>query len=299
VARAAIRSRRALVVPTERSVLFVLPWGAHWIVGTTDTPWRLGPEHPVASRADVEYLLTEANKVLDPPLQPGDVEAVYAGLRPLVAAGDAETTRLSREHAVSRLRAGLYLVTGGKYTTYRVMARDAIDALAGEIGRTVAPSATGAIALAGARPEPSPGELARRHGIGEEAAQHLLSRYGGLADEVLGAASTDPSLLDPLPGGAGYLAAEARYAATHEGARHLDDVLERRLRVAIETADRGWEAAPAAARLVAPALGWSENEALVEVDRYRRRVEAARLAEQAPDDEAAVRALSAVGTPRG
>jgi glycerol-3-phosphate dehydrogenase len=298
VPRTAIRSQRALVVPTGRSVLFVLPWGAHWLVGTTDTAWRPGPDHPVANRGDIEYLLAEANKVLEPGLGERDIEAVYAGLRPLVAVGDAETAKLSREHAVSRLRPGLYMITGGKYTTYRVMARDAIDALAGELGRHVARSATDRVPLVGARgSETAAGELVRAFGIGADVAEHLARRYGGLAGEVLDPAASDPSLLETLPDGAGYLKAEARYAASHEGARHLDDVIERRLRLSIETSDRGWRAAPAVAEQLAPVLGWDDDDVRRELDSYRHRVEAARLAERQPDDEAAYRAVA--GLERG
>ncbi|HTX00050.1 MAG TPA: glycerol-3-phosphate dehydrogenase/oxidase [Acidimicrobiales bacterium] len=295
VPRSAVRSSHALVVPTERSVLFVLPWGEHWIVGTTDTAWQLAPDHPVANRGDVEYLLAEAAKVLDPPLVEADVEAVYAGLRPLVATGDAETTKVSREHAVSRLRPGLYSITGGKYTTYRVMARDAIDALAGELGAGVAPSATADLPLVGTVGFPerlaSRNDIAAASRLSPTTVDRLLHRYGGLVDEVLASGPDD----ETIPGGAGYLAVEARYAASHEGARHLGDVIERRLRLSIETADRGWEAAAAVAAVVAPVLGWDEDTARAEVETYRRGVEARRQAEQAPDDESAERLLAAGG----
>lgn len=299
VAGRAIRSNRALVVPTGKSVLFVIPWGDHWLVGTTDTPWDLGPDHPVASRDDVEYLLGEANKILHPPLVEGDVEAVYAGLRPLVAAAGAETTRVSREHAVVRLRPGLYLVTGGKYTTYRLMARDAIDLATEELGRRVGASRTERIPIAGAagwsQRFSSRHELAARWGLEVATVEHLLGRYGGLVDEVLAEAGPPRAegpaglsrLLDPIPGGGGYLAVEARYAVSHEGARHLDDVLSRRTRLSIERSDRGCDAAPAVAAEIAPLLGWDEAQAASELDGYRRAVERAERAERASGDELA------------
>src|SRR5450756_613367 len=123
-----IQSAYALILPTEKSVLFVLPWGDHWIIGTTDTEWTLHLDHPAANRADIEYLLDLVNEVLARPLTRADVVGVYAGLRPLASAGGKDTTRVSREHEVRRSAPGFVSVVGGKYTTYRNMARDAVDA---------------------------------------------------------------------------------------------------------------------------------------------------------------------------
>ena len=133
VPRDRIDSELALILPTEKSVLFVLPWGTHWIIGTTDTPWEFGLDHPSASRADIDYLLGHANTVLRTPLTIEDITGVYVGLRPLVAEGSADTAAVSREHVVRRSAPGLVSIAGGKYTTYRIMARDAVDVAARDL----------------------------------------------------------------------------------------------------------------------------------------------------------------------
>ena len=134
VPRDRIRSECGFITKTEKSVLFVIPWGAFWIIGTTDTPWDLDLAHPSASRTDIDYLLGHVNALLKDPLDHRDVVGVYAGLRPLLKPivkrpkGDGgETTKLSREHTVANPVPGLVLIAGGKLTTYRVMAKDAVD----------------------------------------------------------------------------------------------------------------------------------------------------------------------------
>src|SRR5690606_9615933 len=116
-----------LILRTEKSVLFVIPWGGHWLIGTTDTDWTLDRAHPAASASDIEYILDHVNTVLDRPLTTDDIEGVYAGLRPLLSGEDEATSKLSREHAVVEPMLGLMLVAGGKYTTYRVMAKGVVD----------------------------------------------------------------------------------------------------------------------------------------------------------------------------
>ena len=117
--------------------------------------------------------------------------------------------------------------------------------------------------------------------------EHLLNRYGTLTDELLDLIRADPTLAEPLPGADDYLGAEVVYAASHEGALHLDDVLARRTRISIEAWDRGVSAAPVAAALMAPVLGWDEVDIAREVDFYLKRVAAERASQQQPDDESA------------
>ena len=137
VPRDRIRSEAGFIVRTETSVLFVIPWGRHWIIGTTDTPWDLDKAHPAASRADIDYILDHVNKILREPLDHDDVEGVYAGLRPLLSGESEPTSRISREHTVVTPVPGLVMIAGGKLTTYRVMARDAVDAAAHSLKTTV------------------------------------------------------------------------------------------------------------------------------------------------------------------
>jgi glycerol-3-phosphate dehydrogenase len=190
---------------------------------------------------------------------------------------------------------GLLTITGGKLTTYRLMARDAVDAaghsLSSSGGAGVRASITDRVRLLGADGYETRANqrvlLARRSGLHVARIDHLLGRYGGLVDEVLDLVARRPDLAAPLDGAEDYLAAEVVYAVTHEGARHLDDVLTRRTRVSIETFDRGVAAAPAAARLMAGELGWSPATVQEEVEHYLRRVEAERRSQlMATDQEA-------------
>ncbi|MGZ4450429.1 MAG: glycerol-3-phosphate dehydrogenase/oxidase [Nocardioides sp.] len=302
VPRDRIRSEAGFITRTETSVLFVIPWGRHWIIGTTDTPWDLDKAHPAASRADIDYVLAHVNTILREPLDHEDVEGVYAGLRPLLTGESEPTSKISREHTVVTPVPGLVMIAGGKLTTYRVMARDAIDAaghsLRTTVNVTVRDSITDRVPLVGADDFETRSNqrvlLARRSGLHVARIDHLLGRYGGMVDELLDLVHDRRVLGLPLEGAEDYLAAEVVYAVTHEGARHLDDVLTRRTRISIETFDRGVAAARPAARLMAAELGWSDARTAEEVDHYLRRVEAERLSQaQLTDreaDEARVRA---------
>jgi len=291
VPRDRIQSSTGLILRTEKSVLFVIPWGRHWIIGTTDTDWNLDKSHPAASSTDIDYLLEHVNSVLATPLSRLDVQGVYAGLRPLLFGESESTSKLSREHTVASPVPGLVVVAGGKYTTYRVMARDAVDASVYGLARSVPPSCTEKVPLLGAEGYPALWNrrrvLAEESGLHVARVEHLLGRYGSLVREVLDLIETDPSLGAAVEGADDYLRAELLYAASHEGARHLEDVLTRRTRISIETFDRGIAAAPVAAELMAGVLGWTEEQTKKEVDNYRLRVEAERASQEQPDDETA------------
>ncbi|MER0244620.1 glycerol-3-phosphate dehydrogenase/oxidase [Streptomyces sp. HSW2009] len=283
-----IHSTSGLILRTEKSVLFVIPWGRHWIIGTTDTDWDLDKAHPAASSADIDYLLEHVNTVLATPLTRDDVEGVYAGLRPLLAGESDATSKLSREHTVAHPVPGLVVVAGGKYTTYRVMAKDAVDEAVHALDQRVAGCVTEDVPLAGAegyraRWNARTG-IARRTGLHVARVEHLLNRYGALAEEVVELIAADPRLGEPLPAAEDYLRAEVVYAASHEGARHLDDVLTRRTRISIETFDRGTRSAREAAELMAPVLGWDSGQVEREVEHYEKRVQAERESQRQPDD---------------
>ncbi|MET7332470.1 glycerol-3-phosphate dehydrogenase/oxidase [Nonomuraea sp. NPDC005650] len=291
VPRDRIHSLTGIILRTEKSVLFVIPWGRHWIIGTTDTDWRLDKSHPAASRADIEYLLDHVNAVLSVPLTHDDVEGVYAGLRPLLSGESEETSKLSREHVVAHPVPGLVLIAGGKYTTYRVMAKDAVDAVAHGLDQRVPRSCTDRIPLAGAEGFQalwnSRYRIAHTSGLHVARIEHLLQRYGSMLDEVLALVERDPSLGRPLTGADDYLRAEIVYAATHEGARHLNDVLTRRTRISIETFHRGLAVAQEAAELMAGPLGWDSEQVKREVEYYTKRVEAERRSQEQDSDQEA------------
>ncbi|MBN9239846.1 MAG: glycerol-3-phosphate dehydrogenase [Micrococcales bacterium 70-64] len=293
VPRDRIHSTLGLLLRTEKSVLFVIPWGRHWLIGTTDTDWNLDKAHPAATAADIDYLLDHVNRVLAVPLTRDDVEGVYAGLRPLLAGESEQTSKLSREHVVAHTVPGLVVVAGGKWTTYRVMAKDAIDEAVAALDGSIPASITDDISLLGAEGYRAAwnkrGKIARAFGVHRVRIEHLLGRYGVLTDELLDLIRDRPELGEPLPGADDYLAAEVVYAATHEGALHLEDVLARRTRISIEAWDRGVSAAPVAAGLMAAELGWDAERTRVEVERYLQRVDAELKSQLQPDDESADR----------
>ncbi|GHH78698.1 FAD-dependent oxidoreductase [Streptomyces sulfonofaciens] len=283
-----INSRTGLILRTEKSVLFVIPWGRHWIVGTTDTDWDLDKAHPAASSADIDYVLRHVNAVLAVPLTRDDVQGVYAGLRPLLAGESEATSKLSREHTVAHAAPGLVVVAGGKYTTYRVMAKDAVDEAVHGLDQRVADCVTEDIPLVGAEGYRAlwnaRARIAADTGLHVARVEHLLNRYGSLSEELLGLIADDPTLAAPLQGADDYLRAEIVYAASHEGARHLDDALTRRTRISIETFDRGTRCAREAALLMAPVLGWDTDRVDREVEHYEKRVQAERESQLQPDD---------------
>jgi glycerol-3-phosphate dehydrogenase len=287
VPRWAISGEAGLLLRTETSVLFVVPWGGHWIIGTTDTDWRLDRTHPAASASDIAYLLGRVNSIMDRPLSTGDIEGVYAGLRPLLSGEDEATSQLSREHAVVEPMLGLLVVAGGKLTTYRVMAADVVDAVVRRLG-VVRRSRTDQLPLLGAdgyhRLVADRVALAGRHRVTLGVAEQVLERYGSAALEVLGLLRSDPSLSRPLEGAADHLAAEVAYAASAEGALHLDDVLARRMRLSFETAHRGVDSAEHAASLMGAVLGWDASRRAREVEHYFALVEAERESQRMPDD---------------
>jgi glycerol-3-phosphate dehydrogenase len=275
VPRAAVDSDTGMIVRTERSVLFFIPWGQHWIVGTTDTDFTGDRAEPAAAEADVEYILAAANRVLARPLTRADVIAVYAGLRPLVTSvdnGSKPTTKLSREHVVDVPLPGLASIAGGKFTTYRLMARDVIDAAVAGFGREVPGSVTDRVPLLGAdglvAVQPAAGRLAEDYGVSPAAVEHLLGRYGTLAEELLNLIRSDAALARPLAEGHPYLRVEVAYAVTHENALHVEDVLMRRTRLFIESADAGASAAADVAAIMGRLLGWGRRRRAAETRRY-------------------------------
>ncbi|MGZ8179290.1 glycerol-3-phosphate dehydrogenase [Williamsia sp. SKLECPSW1] len=303
VPRDRIVSETAIILRTPTSVLFVIPWETHWIIGTTDTDWNLDLAHPAATRADIDYILDRVNDVLVTPLTHDDIEGVYAGLRPLLAGENDETSKLSREHAVASPSPGLVSIAGGKYTTYRVMAADAVDACTDFIPTRVADSVTERVPLIGADGYfalvNQCDHLGQRYGLHPYRIRRLLNRYGSLIDEVLAVAGDDPGLLEPLAAAPQYLRVEIDYAARCEGALHLEDLLARRTRISIEYAHRGVDCAREVAEIVAPVLGWSAAEIDTEVETYRSRVEAEIESQRQPDDASADALRAAAPESRG
>jgi glycerol-3-phosphate dehydrogenase len=266
-----VRNEVAAIVPSARDdrSVFVIPWEGHTYIGTTDTDYDGPLDDPQCTEADATYLLDALNGVTDIGAQPADIVGSWAGLRPLLAtARHARTADLSRRHAVRVGASGVVTVTGGKLTTYRRMAADAVDAAVGVLGdRRIPKSATRHLRLFGGDGlEPGAGD-----------ADHLIGRYGTESAAVRALVNADPALGEPLVPGLAYVRAEAVYAVRHEMARTLDDVLSRRTRARVLARSASAEAAPGVAELLAPELGWSDSQRERAVCEYAQSVEAERV----------------------
>ncbi|WP_430868941.1 glycerol-3-phosphate dehydrogenase/oxidase [Demequina aurantiaca] len=298
VPRELIRGDVGLILQTEKSVLFVIPWSRYWIIGTTDTPYDFDPTHPVATRADIDYILEHANAVLATPLTHDDVIGTYAGLRPLLQPGTKEGTssaKVSREHTVASPAPGMTVIAGGKLTTYRVMAKDAIDFALGSQQKAL-PSITDRIPLWGAEGL----KAVKRQGRAISTSQgwtratfdHLIHRYGSGISEILDAIEAQPDLSLPVEHAPAYLRAEIHFAATHEQVIHLEDVMMHRTRLVYEVSDSGLAAAPEIAKIIADVQGWDDARVAREIESYRARVEADAAAAREQSDQSAIDARS-------
>ena len=274
----AIQSDAGIILKTPVSVLFIIPWGDKWIVGTTDTPYEGDRAEPFATREDVQYILDQANRVLEPKLKAEEIIGVYAGLRPLVANNkSATTTKLSREHTVDRPAAGFVSIAGGKYTTYRVMGKDVVDRAVIELRKITQESVTEKLPLVGADGyfalEQQKERIAQESGLDVETVTHLLNRHGSLISEILEIIEEQPKLAAKLDADLPYIKAEIVYAASYEGARSVDDVISRRTRLSFEAVNHGVHLADEVAALMSPVLGWSAKERKASIAQYIELVE--------------------------
>jgi glycerol-3-phosphate dehydrogenase len=275
-----VRNDIAVVIPVpkDRRSLFVVPWGDFTYVGTTDTDYDGSLDDPQCTSDDLAYVLRALNHSVSTKISESDITATWAGLRPLVrSATTGRTADLSRKYNVARSSGGLITVTGGKLTTYRLMAAGAVDTAMEQLGRR-GRSVTKKLRLVGAAGYEEP------DGDGMHA--HLLRRYGTLAAEVESLVVADPALARPLVPGLPYIAAEAVYAARQEMARNLDDVLSRRTRARLLDRAATFDAADGVARLLASELRWDDAQTAAEIAAYRDAVahEVAAGAPRSPDD---------------
>ncbi|MBW8171597.1 glycerol-3-phosphate dehydrogenase/oxidase [Ornithinimicrobium sp. Arc0846-15] len=293
VPRERLKGTSGVLIQTEKSVLFFVPWSRYWLIGTTDTAWELDRQNPVATATDIEYVLEHANEVLNTELTRDDVIGWYAGLRPLLQPGTKEGTnsaKVSREHTVASPIPGLTVIGGGKLTTYRIMAKDAVDFALGNRAKEL-PSITDEIPLLGAVGEAAIRRqmkvIQKQHGWSDQMVDHLLHRYGSLMQELLESIEEDASLAKPLEHATAYLRAEIAYACTHEGVVHLEDLMCRRTRLVYEVLHQGQEAVPEIADIAADKLGWSDEKKQAEIDAYVSRAQAEEAATHADSDKAA------------
>lgn len=263
-----------LPVPGKRATVFAVPWGDFTYVGTTDTDFIGDLDHPYCTGEDVDYLLASLNDSMTDEVTRADVVGTWAGLRPLLhSAKDAKTADLSRRHRVSRSASGVITVAGGKLTTWRQMAQDTVDEVLESLGRSAA-CGTKSLALRGAKGW----DRVDVGGLDPSVRDHLAGRYGSEASVVIAMIEDDSSLAEPLVAGLPYLCAEARYAAEHEMAVTVDDVLSHRTRARLLARDASAEAADSVAAVLAAPLGWSHAEQARQASDYRTIVERERQA---------------------
>jgi glycerol-3-phosphate dehydrogenase len=275
VPRERIPSDVGLTIRVPGKVVFLVPWPRYWLIGTTDAPYDGPIDRPMAGHEEVDELLAAVNGVLDVDLTRNDVVGTYAGLRPLIApAGErASTIKASREHRVVVEANGLVRVSGGKYTTYRAMAEQTVDAALGVLGERPGerPSRTATRRLVGAADRPAlaglAGDLAAEYALDRPVADGLVARHGTQATEVL-ALGRECGLLGRLVDGEDQLEVEVLWAARHELALGVDDVLARRMRLVQELPDRGAAVAPRVAALLGAELGWDEGRRAAEVSAF-------------------------------
>ena len=277
----AIKADEGIIIKTAVSVLFIIPWKDQWMIGTTDTEYLGDPNSPLADRSDVQYIIEQANRVLSPRISSEQVIGVFAGLRPLVAnKKDVDTTKLSREHTVDRPVPGFVSLAGGKYTTYRVMAKDAVDMATNDITKLTSESITSKLPIIGADGywalTQQVDALAARYNLKTESIVHLLNRYGSDISDLLELISEDRKLATPVTRDLPYLKAEIVYAVIAEGAQTVADVMERRTRIWFEAPNFGMDLAQSIADLMASYLGWKAPQKKASVAEYIKLVESAK-----------------------
>jgi glycerol-3-phosphate dehydrogenase len=271
VPRERIPSDIGLTIRVPGKVVFLVPWPHFWLIGTTDAPYSGPIDRPTAGNDEVDELLAAVNHVLDVGLRREDVVGTYAGLRPLIAPSDGSTITASREHRVVVEGNGLVRVSGGKYTTYRLMAEQTIDAALGVLGEqaSLRPTRTTTRRLVGAADRPELDRIAADLGASLEpaVAARLVARHGTQAPDVV-ALGREAGLLGRLVDGEDHLEAEVAWATRHELALSIDDVLARRMRIVHELPDRAASIAPRVAAILGAELGWDDARQAAEVDRF-------------------------------
>jgi glycerol-3-phosphate dehydrogenase len=289
-----VRNDVAVILPAAGGPgsVFAIPWheGNLTYIGTTDTDYAGDMDDMIVNAGDIDILLSHLNPNVQAALTSDDVVGTWAGVRPLLKGEKKDKTAdLSRHHRITRWPSDVVSVTGGKLTTYRRMAEDTVDEVLKVLGREER-CRTKSVALHGADGHDRVGDA----GLGAGVRDRLVNRYGADARLIIDMVVADPGLGEPLVPGLQYLRAEARFAAEHEMAVSLDDVLSRRTRARLLARDASAEAAASVAALLAEPLGWSEEEQRRQVEQYRASVAAERAALESPPSEPATTALGVV-----
>ena len=272
---------RALLIPKTEDgrVIFAIPWRGRLLVGTTEEEVQLSDELSV-TQEEVDYLLRHLNRYVSKRYGREDIVAVFSGVRPLVKAGHAETKALARDHVIEVDEpSGLVSILGGKWTTYRYMAEQTIDALQREF---VGSSANGTPVSSKTRQHPLAGaesyagdywqSLARDHALEEATARHLCEKFGTDADAIIALTKSNPQQRTPIVQGAAPMQAEILYAIRNEMACTIEDVLARRIGMQFYSLAMAMTAAPVVASHLAREQGWSRQQELDAIDDYVRKI---------------------------
>ena len=274
VRRDRIPSQYGLTLRIPHRVCFLVPWPDRWVIGTTDHEDNDAPDRPAPTLAEVDEILANVNGTLDVSLTRRDVVGAFAGLRPLAtdpggAAGS--TVKASREHRIRTEPNGLVRISGGKFTTYRLMAAQTVDAALGRVAAKTRPSRTAEVPISGAASlaelHTLAATIAAESGLDSYRTERLVARFGTQASDVVGL-GRELGLLRPLAPDIAQLEAEVTWSVRNESALSVDDFLSRRTRLAHELADRGAVVAPRVAELMGAELAWSAAEKAGAVSTY-------------------------------
>jgi glycerol-3-phosphate dehydrogenase len=274
---AAHEDSAAMLIPETEDgrVIFAIPWLGRLLVGTTDDEVSDAGESPV-TREEADYLLRHLNHYLRQPRHASEIVSAFSGVRPLVRARHAkQTKRLIRDHEVEvDPKSGLLSVLGGKWTTYRAMAEDAVNHVQRALAQPVTPSRTANHALSGATGYSSQyaAELVKRHPLAPNQARHLAQKFGTAADELCAMAHREPALWRTLAEGFPAIEAEIAYSIRSEMAETIEDVLARRIGLQYFSWDLAAKAAPKVAAHFVRERVWSEQERVSAVDEYVEKI---------------------------
>lgn len=273
----------ALLIPKTEDgrVIFAIPWLGRLLVGTTDRETTLD-EELVVQRSEGEYLLNHLNRYVARRREIDEIVSAFAGIRPLVRSGHSRATKkLIRDHEVEvDGRSGLVSILGGKWTTYRAMAEDAINAVQRCLNQPVRGGLTKNYQLAGAKGYEADywSVLARQSGLPESVARHLAGKFGTDAEEIIALVRQDYELQRPIVSGAPHVRGEVVYAIQHEMAISIEDILARRIGLQYYSWELAAEAAPVVATYLARELGWFEAQKAEAVQEYTSKIERMQVA---------------------
>ena len=284
IPRSRIGNRGAftLLSPKDGRVMFVLPGEGQTIIGTTDTFTSSSPDSIRASEGDIAYLLDAANHFFPAArLVREDVISAWAGIRPLAATDTNDPGSASREHTIAVTPAGVVTITGGKLTTFRIMAKQTVDRALRAANLPPRPSGTADLPIGWNAPRPRRDVAALGLGIsaalrekpGDDRIPRMVIRYGAKWQQALATIDRSDADAERIHPEHSYRFGDLRFACEHESARTLGDLLIRRTHLAFERRDNAVALAPRIAAYIAPILGWSAGDVSAHLDRYRHEVE--------------------------